>query len=238
MNIMKSLSDNYKKFKLQISSFVEILIVLSLGFGIFIYSSTVSIIQHSHTHPSQTYNSYDFIFIVVYEFVALVIIGFYLKSRNWKFQDFNLDFTFKMIGIAILLVLTREVLGAVIASSLKSFGILNPEIIKSPIISLQTNIVSILLITIVNSIYEEVILIGYLFKRLEKLHFNYIILISLIIRASFHTYQGWDNMPMVFILALVFGAYYAKYRKLMPLILAHAIGNSFHFFNEHYHWLK
>jgi membrane protease YdiL (CAAX protease family) len=235
MQFIKNLFDFYFKFNIQVGMIIEIFIVLILGFGIFIYSSTVSIIQHSHSHPSQTYNSYDFIFIIIYEIIALMIIGYYLKKRNWKFQDFNLDFTFKMIGIAILLVLTREVLGAVIVSAFRSLGILSPEIINSPIILFQTNIFSILLITVVNSIYEEVILIGYLFKRLEKLHFSFIIIISFVIRASFHTYQGWDNIPMVFILALVFGVYYARYRKLMPLILAHAIGNSFHFFNEYYH---
>jgi hypothetical protein len=94
------------------------------------------------------------------------------------------------------------------------------------------------LISVVNSIYEEVLLIGYIFKRFEKFHPGIIILISFIFRASYHTYQGWNNLPMVFILALVFGLYYTNYKKLWPLIIAHGLGNMLHFLNDHYHWLK
>ncbi|MBK9284379.1 MAG: CPBP family intramembrane metalloprotease [Sphingobacteriaceae bacterium] len=94
------------------------------------------------------------------------------------------------------------------------------------------------LIVIVNSFFEELLLIGYLFKRFEKLHPALIILISSIIRASFHTYLGWQNLPSVFILALIFGLYYTRQKKLWPIIIAHAIGNIFYFFNENYNWIE
>ncbi len=215
----------------------EVFIVLILGFGLFIYSSTTAILENSVTSNTKTYNSYDFIFIIVYEVIMLTIIACFLKYRQWTYKDFNLDFSIKMVGVAILLVIIRETTGAFITKSLIGLNILNPETLHDPSIALQSNIVSMALIAVVNSIYEEILLIGYLFRRFEKYHPAVVIAISFVVRASYHTYQGWMNMPMVFVLALVFGIYYIRYKKLWPLIIAHGIGNVFHFLNEYYRWL-
>ena len=90
---------------------------------------------------------------------------------------------------------------------------------------LDANWISILLIVIINSIYEEFILIGYLFKRLHNLNPYLVIIISLIIRESYHTYQGWMSLLVIIPVGLVFGYYYAKYKKLWPIIFAHAFTN-------------
>jgi membrane protease YdiL (CAAX protease family) len=219
------------------SNMAEVFVVLTLGFGLFIYSSTTEIISNSSAPTTQTYNSYDFVFIIVYEIVALTILAYFLKLRHWTLEDFNLDFSVKMLVIAMLLVIIRETTGILVSQALKALRVVNPETITETSISLQSNIVSIGLIVIVNSIYEEVLLIGYFFKRFEKYHPAIIILISFIVRASFHTYQGWASLPKVFILALVFGLYYLKFKKLWPVIIAHGIGNIFHFLNNHYQWL-
>jgi uncharacterized protein len=221
----------------RISKIAEVFIVLTLGFGFFIYSSTTVIINNSKASTTQTYDSYDFAFIIVYEIIILTIIAYFLKQKHWTLRDFNLDFTLKMCGVAILLVIIRETIGIFITQTLTALRVLNPVTINEPSISFQSNIVSVGLIIIINSIYEEVLLIGYFFKRFEKYHPAIIILISFIVLASYHTYQGWTNLPMVFTLALVFGLYYIKYKKLWPLIIAHGIGNIFHFLNEHYYWL-
>lgn len=219
---------------MRLSKITEVLIVLTLGFGLFIYSSTIAFLNNSDAATLQTYNSYDFIFIVVYEIIILTIIAYYLKHRNWSIKDFNLDFTFKMIGVAILLVVLREGLGMLINRIISTSKIFSPETINEPSISIQTNIVSIVLMVIVNSIYEEVLLIGYFFKRFEKFHPAIIILVSLLVRVSYHTYQGSTNLIMIFFMGLIFGLYYVKYKKLWPLIIAHGIGNIYHFLNIQY----
>lgn len=222
----------------RLSIIAEVIIVLILGFGIFIYASTIAIIQDSDRSNSQTYTSYDFIFICVYEIVILVVIGYILKYRQWKINDFHLDFKLKMLWIAILLDMLRLTLGSILTQGLITLKMANHELITQNPISLHVNTVSIVFIILINSIYEEVLLIGYFFKRFEKFHPTLIILMSFVIRASYHTYQGWMHLPMVFILALIFGIYYIRYRKLWPLILAHAIGNIFHFFNDQLQWIE
>ncbi len=221
----------------RLSKIVEFIIIIFLGFGLFIYSSTISFLEFKKSSTTQNYDSVDFVFIVIYEILILMIISIYLKKRKWQLQDFNLDFKVKMIGIALLLVFIRESIGLIITKSfIAIIGSISIQL-NEPNISLQTGIFSMAMMVIINSIYEEVLLTGYLFKRFEYFHPAIIIAISFLIRASFHTYQGSINLIMVFILALVFGLYYLRYRKLWPIIIAHGIGNIFHFLDEHYHWL-
>jgi membrane protease YdiL (CAAX protease family) len=100
---------------------------------------------------------------------------------------------------------------------------------------LEANWISISLIIIVNSIFEEFILIGYLFKRLEKYHPVIIIGLSMLIRQLYHTYQGWLSLVMILPTGLVFGYYYYKYKKLWPVIIAHGFSNLIAFLGMHFH---
>jgi membrane protease YdiL (CAAX protease family) len=216
---------------------IEFIIVTGLGFGLFIYSSNYNAFFNSKAEITQSYNSYDFIFICFYELVAISIIIMYLKYRNWIYNDFNLIFSPGMILVALSLIAFREFFGYLITFIFKQTEILN-SLIKETNINIYSDFFSILLITIINSVYEEVLLIGYIFKRLEKLHPILIIVISFIIRESFHTYQGLESLPMVLSISIVFGSYYLKFKKLWPIIIAHGISNSIKFANEHFHWFN
>lgn len=208
-----------------LSNIIEIVLVLVVGFGLFIYSSSISI-----SKPSKIYNSTDAYFIVMYEIVALSIIRIYLKKRRWPFRDFHLEFNYKMVGAAIILVLARNITGWVITKILKMLNIIDSTFQATIIVSYNINLIGIILLIIINSIYEEVLLTGYLFKKFDKLHPILLILINFILRTSYHTYQGWENLPMVFSLSLIFGIYYIKYKNLWTIIWAHGIGNMVSFF--------
>src|SRR5580692_10417823 len=67
-----------------------------------------------------------------------------------------------------------------------------------------------------NGILEEVIVVGYLLSRLQKLgvHPAAAIAISAVIRGSYHLYQG---------MGVIFGLFYYRYRRIAPLIIAHTL---------------
>lgn len=221
------------------SNVVELIVVLVLSLGLFIYASTKTFIEtiQGRSH-AQTYNNFDFLFITVFEIIVLCFIAIILNFRGWKLSDFNLSFSRSMWGDAFVVTILRYALGFVCLGILSLFPFFKMDEISSPNISLQMNLVISFLILIVNSIYEEVILIGYLFKRLENVNTYLVIFISFLCRLSFHTYQGWGQIPMVFSMALVFGLYYFNYKKLGPLIIAHAIGNLGSLLNLHYRWIE
>ncbi|MBK9284380.1 MAG: hypothetical protein IPM51_08665 [Sphingobacteriaceae bacterium] len=116
---------------------IEVIFVLLLGFGLFIYSSTqTAFFTNSKVTTTQSYNSFDFIFIVIYELIALVIIAYFLKYRRWTYKDFNLDFTPIMLGIALLLAFIRISSAIVLNNLIESLNLFNQITINVSAISL------------------------------------------------------------------------------------------------------
>lgn len=209
------------------AAFAELLLVMGIGFGIFIYGSTHTLLSRNSAPDAAVYTGADFIFIVLYELFASGLIALLLYYRGWRLRDFNLQFRPVYIALALLLVLLRQALAYPLIQLFGALGL--PEASAT----FHAGIFPLAAMIVLNSIYEEVLLSGYLFKRLEKWHPACILLCSFLFRASFHTYQGWGMLPSVFALSLVFGVYYLRYKKLWPLILAHALGNIFSFLVLH-----
>jgi membrane protease YdiL (CAAX protease family) len=76
-----------------------------------------------------------------------------------------------------------------------------------------------------NGIYEEVIVVGYLLSRLDKLGVKpgTAIAISATIRGSYHLYQGIGAFFGNAAMGVIFGLFYRRYGRVMPLIIAHTL---------------
>ena len=72
---------------------------------------------------------------------------------------------------------------------------------------------------------EEVIFIGYLFDRLRQLGWNWwaIILSTAALRGAYHAYQGIGPIVGNFAMGLVFGWCYLRWKRVMPLVIAHIV---------------
>jgi uncharacterized protein len=73
------------------------------------------------------------------------------------------------------------------------------------------------------SLIEEVIVIGYFFNRLSRLGFSIRsqILLSALLRGSYHLYQGLGGFIGNFFMGLLFGYLYQRWGRVMPLVVAH-----------------
>jgi membrane protease YdiL (CAAX protease family) len=76
-----------------------------------------------------------------------------------------------------------------------------------------------------NGILEEVIVVGYLLSRLDKLGVRpgTAIAISAVVRGSYHLYQGIGAFFGNAAMGVIFGIFYRKYGRVMPLIIAHTL---------------
>jgi len=76
-----------------------------------------------------------------------------------------------------------------------------------------------------NAILEEVIMIGYLFTRFAQLGWRIpmIIIVSALIRGSYHLYQGFGAFVGNAVMGVVFALFFMKTKRVMPLIVAHTI---------------
>ena len=76
-----------------------------------------------------------------------------------------------------------------------------------------------------NGILEEVVVVGYLLSRLDKLgvHPATAIVISAVIRGSYHLYQGIGAFFGNAAMGVIFGIFYRRYGRITPLIIAHTL---------------
>jgi len=101
----------------------------------------------------------------------------------------------------------------------------------------------LVLAAIKNAVLEEVLVVGYLAERLNRLSWGPvgIILISSFIRASYHLYQGWGGFLGNLVMGVIFMSFYLKWRRLWPLIIAHGLIDIVAFIGYSYlppHWLN
>ena len=82
-----------------------------------------------------------------------------------------------------------------------------------------------------NAVLEEVIVVGYLFQRLERLGWSArrIIVVSAVLRGAYHTYQGVGPGLANLVMGLVFGEWYRRTRRTLPLVIAHTVLDVFAF---------
>ncbi|HJP76780.1 MAG TPA: CPBP family intramembrane glutamic endopeptidase [Pseudonocardiaceae bacterium] len=76
-----------------------------------------------------------------------------------------------------------------------------------------------------NAWAEEALVVGYLLTRLRQLGRteNTSLVISAVLRGSYHLYQGFGGFIGNIVLGLVFGRVWQKTNRLWPMVLAHTI---------------
>ena len=76
-----------------------------------------------------------------------------------------------------------------------------------------------------NALLEEVVAVGYLSERLRELRWPapLVVATSALLRGSYHLYQGWGPFFGNAVMGVVFAEYYRRKRRVMPLVVAHAI---------------
>lgn len=229
-------------------TWVEISIVFALSLGASAFYSLVSLIskltavdglaaQTTKLNPSLANAEWlDFTYrLLGITFglapVALVLFLLWAPGRS----------AFELLGIGFRSV-KRDTLGAIaLASAIGVPGIALYFIAREFGLSSQVQpaelggawwVVPILLLAAVKAaLLEEVIVVGYLTKRLEALGLSSrkILLISAGVRGSYHLYQGFAGLIGNFVMGLVFTRYFQKRRRLMPLIIAHFLMDAFVF---------
>ncbi|MCL2850069.1 MAG: CPBP family intramembrane metalloprotease [Micrococcales bacterium] len=72
---------------------------------------------------------------------------------------------------------------------------------------------------------EEVVAVGYLSERLRDLRWSVpaVIVASALLRGSYHLYQGFGPFLGNVVMGVVFAAWYARTRRVMPLVIAHTL---------------
>jgi membrane protease YdiL (CAAX protease family) len=83
----------------------------------------------------------------------------------------------------------------------------------------------LILAALQNSVLEEVVVVGYLFERLKQLGYRAttVVLTSAVLRGAYHFYQGIGAFVGNIVMGIVFGLFYLRFKRVLPLVIAHAI---------------
>lgn len=112
--------------------------------------------------------------------------------------------------------------GLVFYLSAVHFGF-SKQVVPSTLDDAWWEIIVLLIWSAANAFSEEIVVVMWLITRLQQLRIPpwVALLLSAVLRGSYHLYQGWSAGLGNIIMGLIFGAYYLKTRRVWPLILGH-----------------
>ncbi|MFQ4148565.1 type II CAAX endopeptidase family protein [Arthrobacter sp. LAPM80] len=219
----------------------EVLLVLGLSLGQSAVYSVVSLLQKLSQAPiaqgtstlnkvqsSREYFDLTYQLLGIFFAVVPVFLVFYLLAEPGKsvFRRMGLDFRHPwrdgLGALGLLVVIGVPSLGLYAAG--RAMGI-TTEIIPSALHQYWWTIPVLVLSAIHNGLLEEVIMVGYLLGRLEKIGLAPITaaVVSSLIRGSYHLYQGFGPFLGNVLMGLLFCWLYKKYGRVMPLVIAHSL---------------
>ena len=85
--------------------------------------------------------------------------------------------------------------------------------------------IALVLLAFGNAWAEEVLVVGYLITRLRQLGLseNASLLVSSLVRGSYHLYQGFGGFIGNVVMGLVFGRVWQRSSRMWPLVIAHTL---------------
>ena len=204
----------------------EFCLILFVCFGLTIVGNTVWLIEHLWLAVAQTpaleprhIQNEDFIFIAVFEVVALSIALGIGHIRGWTVASFGLRPSWKWSVVGVLVFLAFLLIQRVL-------GLLAREVFHGTVNFhrvCDATIPFVILISIVNPVFEELFECGYFFQALQRHGMWITVLASAAFRGFLHTTMGINGFVFMFAEGLLHGFFYWKWRQLWPLILAHSL---------------
>jgi len=127
-----------------------------------------------------------------------------------------------LTGVALAAVIGIPGLGLYALG--RSLG-LTAEIVLSPADPHWWTPAVLILAALQNAVLEEVVVVGFLMTRLGQLRWSpaAVIAASALLRGAYHLYQGFGQGVGNAVMGVVFGYWYHRTGRVMPLVIAHAI---------------
>ena len=222
---------------------VEIVIVLGISLGQSAVYSILRIIErmtravplaqqtstlNASATPDRPWLDLSYQLIGILFGLVPVLLGLYLLNLTnrpaGRVIGFDLTRPSLDLRFGTVIALGIGIPGLALYLGARALG-LNTQVQASGLADNWWTIPVLILSALQNSLVEEVIMIGYLFTRFTQLGWRWpvIILVSAVIRGSYHLYQGFGGFVGNLIMGLIFGLIYLRFRRVAPLVVAHTL---------------
>ena len=219
---------------------VEVLIVLAVTLGVSGIRALISLIQRvlaaaplsaqqvSVVAPQSSVSWAD----LALQLTSIVsglswgLLGVYLLWRaGFRLgRDIGLSWRIGDLGRAVGIAATIGLVGIVFVVVTYRLGV-STRITPATLDGNWWTIPVLVLAALENGFLEEVLVVGYLLTRLRQLGMNpwVALVLTSLLRGSYHLYQGYGQAVGNVLMGLVFGFLWLKWRRLWPLIGAHTL---------------
>lgn len=220
---------------------VEILLVLGVSLGISAISSLINfadiqtrggfrgaVATLNGAESARAWVDLSYQLLDVVNGVMPALLALYLLSRTPGGPGFGIGLDRLRLkadlryGLAFAALIGLPGLGVVALA--RSLGI-NAEISASGLADIWYRYPILMLDGIQNGVLEEIVMIGFLLTRLRQLDWTpwKAVLLSAVIRGSYHTYQGVGGFVGNLIMGAIFGWWFTRSKRVLPLVIAHSV---------------
>ncbi len=163
----------------------------------------------------------------VAENLAPVVLVLYLMARSGEPPAvIGLDASQPAKDAVRGAVLAAVIGGGGLALYLAAFNLgFNLNVVPERLPAVWWRIPLLLLDGLQNGLLEEILVIGYLLRRLDQLGWRpgRAIAASALLRGTYHLYQGFGGFLGNAVMGVIFGVLYRRWGRVTPLIIAHSL---------------
>jgi membrane protease YdiL (CAAX protease family) len=200
---------------------VDLAVITVICFGLFIFSSIEAVLAG---FPDYRITDAQLGTLIAIEIAASVLALGYLRFRGHEIRGLVPAATLPGIvvggGLYLLTLLLALPLESLLAQVLPELH--NTSGALQPTAASPAMIVSV---SLVNGLYEEAFLLGFLQAGMARSDGHFSVGAVLLVRLSYHLYQGPAGVLFVATFGAVVGYYYLKTGKLWPAVVAHMTGD-------------
>ncbi|MCC9312108.1 CPBP family intramembrane metalloprotease [Kitasatospora sp. RB6PN24] len=221
---------------------IELLIVLGLSLGASGVSALISFVDSATrnvalAHQTAALNSsaapgrpwidlaYQ-LYYVARGLMPVVLVGYLLVREGTSLRVLGFDLRRKTTdlgrGAAVAAVIGGTGLALYFGSRAAGF---NLTVVPSGLPDVWWRIPVLVLSACQNAVLEEVVVLGYLVRRLDQRGWTpaAVLLTSAAVRGSYHLYQGIGGLVGNMAMGAVFVLLYRRWGRVMPMVAAHAL---------------
>jgi membrane protease YdiL (CAAX protease family) len=201
---------------------MEFWLVLITAFGLPMYISFAIAFEHAaHPRARLVISDRERLITSALELAVLGFVFWIGRVRGWSIRQLGFHPNWRQTIMGILLFFAVIIILLGVAAGIFMF-VPRSLLSHGPSVAVGLSYVGILATGIINPVFEEVFLCGYIIQKLAEKGAGEAIGFSVLLRFLCHVHLGVASLgPLV--AGLVFGYLFWRYRQLWPLVVAHSL---------------
>lgn len=166
------------------------------------------------------------LFSIAAPLVPVLLVGYLLLREGSSIRALGFDLTrgWSDLGKGFLVAACIGGSGLLLYLAAHASGA-NLTVVPSSLPDVWWRIPVLILSAAQNAVVEEVIVVGYLLRRLDQLGWSWpaAVAASALLRGSYHLYQGVGGFVGNVAMGVIFCLLYRRWRRVAPLAIAHTL---------------